>query len=443
MSKTGMFEKRSQLIKKPSTRLQAKTAGISSVVRTPLHPGMERKGFRNFMPPYPKPRYFILSFLIASLLKFSLFAFSLPSGSTSVSNCGGDETNKFIIDMAGRWVMVPTAVRRIVALNGSLRFVVYLQAADLLVGVERIEKDENYITNASGKKRVTGRPYQAAIASLIDRLPVIGQGGPERLPDFESLLSVTPDLVLVFESKMADIIQERTGLPAVVISHPITQAVDFSEIKKIFFFLGELLDRRKRATELSAFIDSCLLDLKSRTAEVRPISVFVGALNARGSHGLTSTEAEYPPLLWLKTRNVVDELKKRGHLFIDREQLLIWDPEYIFIDAAGLPLVAEDYKKNQVYYQRLSAVRNDKVFTVFPFNFYRTNFEVLLANSYFIGKILYPDRFADLVPEQKTAEIIKTFVGADVFYWLKEGYSGFCQVEFLENGLRVNKGKEY
>lgn len=347
------------------------------------------------------------------------------------------ENQRLITDMVGRKVNVPNKIRRIVALNASLRYVVYLQATELVVGIEGMEKQTNVLPLSSKNEPVSGRPYQAAIASQIEKLPVIGEGGPGKLPDFEALLAVEPDLVLTFEPEIADQVMKKTSLPAIVILYAGTEGVDFTEIKKSFTFLGDLLGREKRAKELNQFIDLCRADLQKRTAGVSPVSVYIGAISARGAHGITSTETNYPPLQWVTANNLADSLKQKGHVFIDREMLLLWDPQFIFIDSAGLSLVEADYQKNREFYSRLSAIKNKRVFTLFPFNFYRTNLEVLIANSYYIGKTLYPERFEDINPEEKAAEIIKFFVGADVFNWLKRGYRGFGHVDFLEDGLEV------
>jgi hypothetical protein len=62
---------------------------------------------------------------------------------------------------------------------------------------------------------------------------------------------------------------------------------------------------------------------------------------------------------------------------------------------------------------------------------------VLISNAYFIGRTLYPEKFSEVEPEKRAAEIIKEFVGADVFTWLKAAYPGFKQVEFSESGIKL------
>lgn len=383
-----------------------------------------------------RPAFFLFFFFIINLFLIPMLSGSEHSRG-DISRSKSTNSSKLITDLAGRRVAVPEPVRTIVALNGSLRYVVYLQAADLVIGVEGIEKNKNLLNGTSFQSGISARPYQAAIYSLIERLPLVGEGGPGKLPDLEVLIRLHPDLVLTFEPEVAELVQKRTGLASVVINYAGTNGVDFPEIKKSLAFLGQLLGREKRAQEINRFIDECESDLRHRTSEVRPVSVYIGGISARGAHGLTSTEVNYPPLLWLTAINVADELKQKGHVFIDKERLLAWDPEYIFLDAAGLTLINEDYLKNRSYYEHLSAVRQKKVFTVFPFNFYRTNLEVLITNAYFIGRTIYPERFSDVEPETMARKIIKEFVGADVFDRIKSAYAGFRQVEFSESGIKV------
>jgi iron complex transport system substrate-binding protein len=58
----------------------------------------------------------------------------------------------------------------------------------------------------------------------------------------------------------------------------------------------------------------------------------------------------------------------------------------------------------------------------------------VFADAYFIGKILYPDRFADVDPVQKADELFSFFVGKPVFSELNSQYGnlGFSQIPVLK-----------
>jgi ABC-type Fe3+-hydroxamate transport system substrate-binding protein len=93
----------------------------------------------------------------------------------------------------------------------------------------------------------------------------------------------------------------------------------------------------------------------------------------------------------------------------DKEILLSLNPDVIFIDGAGLPLVREDYRKKPDFYQALAAVKAKRVYTLYPFNYYTTNLDTAMVDAYAIGKILYPEGFAD-VDLVKQVDAIYTFL---------------------------------
>ena len=71
----------------------------------------------------------------------------------------------------------------------------------------------------------------------------------------------------------------------------------------------------------------------------------------------------------------------------------------------------KDYAKNAAFYDSLSAVKNDNVYTICPFNAYATNMEIAIADAYFIGKTIYPDKFSDIEINDQADEIYEALVG--------------------------------
>jgi len=60
-------------------------------------------------------------------------------------------------------------------------------------------------------------------------------------------------------------------------------------------------------------------------------------------------------------------------------------------------------------------VQEGKVYAVLPYNWYTQNFGSILANAYYIGKVLYPEKFAGVDPAGKADEIYTFLVGKPVF----------------------------
>jgi iron complex transport system substrate-binding protein len=176
-------------------------------------------------------------------------------------------------------------------------------------------------------------------------------------------------------------------------------------------------------------------DLEKRTADIPESerkNVYVGGVSSAGAHGIISTEPAYAPFLWVNANNVAAGMGA-DHADIAKEALVDWDPEYIFIDTGTLQLGNEGAigeLKTDSSLTGLSAVKNGNVYGVIPYNFYSTNYESVLANAYFVGKVLYPDRFEDIDPEAKADEIYTFFVGKPVFSDLNGQYNdtGFKQI---------------
>jgi iron complex transport system substrate-binding protein len=112
---------------------------------------------------------------------------------------------KTITDVAGRQVTMPDPLRSIVCVNvGTLRFTTYMQALDLVIGVEQnelqpnISKLFNYVNNAR-----------------LSKLPVMGDNGTVYE---EEVIALSPDLIMAaLDAESADAFREKTGIPVFTI----------------------------------------------------------------------------------------------------------------------------------------------------------------------------------------------------------------------------------
>jgi iron complex transport system substrate-binding protein len=346
------------------------------------------------------------------------------SGAPAVS----EDTGKIkITDMLGREVEIPKDVNEIVCVGpGCLRLITYLNATDKVVGIEGFEK-----------KKSTGRPYILAHPELLN-LPVIGNGGPSDIgkgPNVEQTLKVKPDVIFItyITKEKADEIEQKTGIPVVVLSYGKLATFDNEDIFNSLKIAGEILDKEDRAEEVIKFIKDCENDLNERTKDIpdeeKP-TVYVGGVAFKGVHGIDSTQCKYPPFEAVNAKNVADELNKEGQAFVNKEQILKWNPDIIFIDEGGLKLVMDDYKKNPEFYNSLNAFKNGEVYGLLPYNFYTTNIGTALADAYYIGKVIYPNKFEDINPEKKADEIYTFLVGKPVYNAMKEKLGGFGKLEF-------------
>lgn len=201
----------------------------------------------------------------------------------------------------------------------------------------------------------------------------------------------------------------------------------------MFEFTWKIIQREERAQEVIEFFAGAENDLLKRTENIsddeKP-EVYIGGLCAKGAHGIDSTSSNYAPFNAVNAKNVASSLDVAKQVFISKEQLLEWNPEIIFIDTGSYALIKEDYEKNSEYYESLDAFKNGKVYTQFPYNYYTTNYDIALANAYYIGKIVYPERFSDINIEEKSDEIYEFLVSKAVYSEMAENYCGFENINF-------------
>jgi iron complex transport system substrate-binding protein len=331
-----------------------------------------------------------------------------------------------ITDLAGRQVSVPRNPQRIVCLGpGTLRLIVYLQAEKKVAGVEALEK------NYPG-----GRPYWLAHPEL-SALPTCGPGGVAAInqkPDLETILKLAPQVIFVtyMDASLADEVQTLLNIPVIVLSYG-----DFSTFDEVVYdalrIAGTILARADRAVAVIRSIDTWRADLSRRTLndpeEKRP-QAYVGGIGFRSVQGIESTQHHYPPFDWINADNLARRIETRAgsHVFVVKEMLLKLDPPFIFIDGGGLSLVAGDVSKKPEFYKALTAFSKRRIYALHPFNWYTTNIDTALTDAYAIGKILYPQRFTDIDPEQKADEIYKALVGRPVYQKMKADYGPIGRV---------------
>ncbi len=355
--------------------------------------------------------------LLVVLVVFGMFSAMFVGCSMKNSTTG-----RTVTDVLGRSVTVPKTVNRIVCSGpGALRLIVYMNATDKVVGIEQFEK----------KQGPGGRPYALAHPELLN-LPIIGPGGPGAIgsaPDSELVTNLHPDVIFVtyMEKEKADMYQAKVQIPVIVLSYGKLATFYSVEIFKSLDVIGEVLNNQERAKEVISFIKDTLSDLSKRAnaaVKTNKPSVYVGGVGHKGMHGIDSTISGYPPFQAVSVKNVADNLAKEGmHLFIDKEQLIKWDPDYIFIDEGGYELCVKDFKNPAL--QSLKAVKNGNLYGLLPYNFYTTNIGTALADVYYVGKVLYPEQFKDINLEKKADEIYTFLVGKPVYKEMKDEFGGF------------------
>jgi len=200
-------------------------------------------------------RTVILSFI------FAFIAFTVAIYGSTVT----------IEDSLGRSVKVPEEVERIVGVEaGALRMITYLEATDLVVGVENFEK------------RDRKRPYRLAHPELGE-LPSVG---PIHGGDPELLVSARPDVIFwTYTTRgKANDLQVKTGIPVIGLNYGGPRSMTRGDFYSTLRLMGKVLDREKRAEEVIEFINDEIVTLRGKVegGEESGPSAFVGGIGYRG-----------------------------------------------------------------------------------------------------------------------------------------------------------------
>lgn len=365
-------------------------------------------------------------------LSVCICAIALTFAAAMLTGCSSNESSsssnaeaQTITDMRGRSVEIPADLERIVAVGCALRPVCYLQAEDMVVGVEASEQEDN-----------VSCAYRHVNHDLFASLPVIGDGGSSGVTiNEEALMEAAPQLVICdsLSADEADNLQQKTGIPFVCLDQPETVFDDkyYNNLE----LLGKVLGKEERAAEVVNYIKEVDNDLEQRSAASENAdnnTAYAAGISFRGGHGFDGTEANFQPFVACNIDNVADGHGSDGAFTIDLETVSAAQPDYIFMECGNLLLIKENYSTNPAYYQALKAVQDGHTYSLISYRFYSTNVELALANCYQVGAMVYPDSFSDVNPTDKLDEISEFFLGEKLSSDLAaEGYK-FEQLNIAE-----------
>ncbi len=338
-------------------------------------------------------------------------------------------SNRIIADAAGRQVEIPPTIEYVICSGpGALRLLTYLAAQDKIVAVDDMEKQ---------RPQFDARPYALANPQFRD-YPIFGEFRGHDHPERILTLDPLPQVIFKTYAYMGHDpveLSRKTGIPVIILNYG-----DLGKNRPAFYqslrIMAKVIGKEKRAEAVIFFFDRMIADLGNRVAGIsadkRP-GCFMGGIAFRGPHGFQSTEPAYPPFAFIKARNLAYEASSAGealrHSNIAKEKIVAWDPDFLFLDLATLQMGDRAgglfELKTDPAYQSLTAVQNGNVFGVLPYNWYTQNFGSILANAYFIGKLLYPGQFTDIEPAARADEIYVFLVGQPVFAAMNAAFGNF------------------
>ena len=344
-----------------------------------------------------------------------------------------------VTDMIGREVtVVPGSYQRVVCIGaGALRMYSYIGDVALLSGVEDI--DNTSLAERPKMFDSVARPYMLAYGDSFTELPSCGVGGPNaQAAEAEKILSCEPDIVIseYEDVEKEDALQEQLGIPVITLKSGPAAVFDenFFATQRL---LGVIFENEEKAEALINYIGAERAEISARTADIpdeeKP-SVYICGLGNWGTTNHLMTSQNYISFNVANVKNVVTDLEAPGIQAIEEEKFVALgeDMDIIIMDAAAVKNIKPLYAENPAMFDTCKAWQNGEVYLEMAYNAYYTNYEIALANTWFIAKTVYPELFADIDMTAKTNEITQAFYGmdlADQIAAAPSSFGGYQQID--------------
>lgn len=324
-----------------------------------------------------------------------------------------------LVDPTGRRVTLPPRVARIGCLTGAAyEKACVVGAADKVV-----------------VRQATSPPWMVQTHPAVARVPVLVNS---HQPNLEDLLRWQPDVLFSWDDPLLTRKLEENGL-TVVCPQPARRKLqspqDFVRLLQAEVAVyGEVLgpEAARRAAAWGEYLARTVARVSSRLADLppgaRPATYYVRGPAALVTHGPEEN------LSWFGQLAGADMVVRRsgvqGIAQVSLEQILIWDPEVIFVGRQySTDLVLADPR-----WRKVRAVRNGRVQVIPDGVFYWDSSSEGVLLLLFMAKALHPERFEDIDLNQEVRAYYRNFYG----YPLSEAEAQLLLAGRNPQGQRVN-----
>jgi len=226
-----------------------------------------------------------------------------------------------ITDAAGRQHRFQEPVKRVYTTSPVGAIYLYTIAPEVLIGW-------NY------------KPSEFEYAHMLPEmreLPILGGWfGKNGTANLETLLAAKPDVILSIgplnkvDIEFANQLEAQTGIPVLVGDLSLTQC------EVVYEMLGKLLGKEKEAMALSDYCTRTLTEMEALTKAL-PEAERLSFYYAEGMKGLeTDSRSSMHTETFLRAGaenvcDLTDQANRFGRSIVSLEQILLWNPEVIFI----------------------------------------------------------------------------------------------------------------
>jgi len=267
-------------------------------------------------------------------------AFLLPALAVLLS--AGPARPGDFTDAAGRRVVLPAKISRILPAEPNAEALVFVLAPEKLVGL-------------------SGLPGRSALFPRAARIPVLGWR-PRSVPTTmaDTARQLRPDLIIDAgpvtsdRAAFADQVSAQTGIPYILVDD------SFARMPMLLRSAGALLGDNDRAIDLALFAEHAIAGLRGRLL-IRPEHERPHVYYGLGPDGLTTALPGSPAGEAIDEAgaiNVARALGRGGETAVSRDQLIAWDPDIIIAEERSFYTALQ----KSPAWRRLSAVRKKRVY---------------------------------------------------------------------------------
>ncbi|MFA9422077.1 MAG: ABC transporter substrate-binding protein [Sedimentibacter sp.] len=304
------------------------------------------------------------------------------------------ETNTHtVLDMAGRSVEIPNNITKVYATGQIGSIMLYTLAPEKICGWNNTLSDTEIIY----------------IDEKYHELPNLGSWkGTKYSGNIEELLSIKPDLIInmgdVSETYISDSeeIEKQTGIPVLMIDGSIEKTAE------VYNFLGAVLNKEERASDLSDYFNIAINDVKSAVEKIQDDEK-ARVYYAEGLDGLEtelqgSINSEILDICGAVNIAKGETVGSSRRIQVSLEQVLLENPDVIIISSDG-DKSHQTYNKivSNSIWANIKAVEYNKVYEIpsIPYDWINRPPSVnRIIGIKWLANLLYPEKYEINIDEE-------------------------------------------
>ncbi|MDD3994650.1 MAG: iron ABC transporter substrate-binding protein [Dehalococcoidales bacterium] len=316
---------------------------------------------------------------------------------TITETVSGQPSTRTIVDDAGRSLVIPTTINKVLCCGPVECILTYMLAPEKLGGW-------CFLPNST-----EGADY---FDTQYADLPVVGGWYGKSTGNYETFISLEPDIILASDAATVEERQQFFGSIPVV---SINVFDNYNTMPESILKMGDLLGVEEQAQKLVDFYEESVdyvTSVLTNVSEEDKVTVYY----AEGDGGLStdpsgSQHTELIDFCGGLNVAVVDDQAGFGMTSVSMEQILLWNPDIIIIGRAADATLYNQILSDPIW-ANLQAVKDGRVYLRpnNPFSWFDGPAGMNeIVGIYWMIQTLYPEQCADLDLKAKVQEFYLDF----------------------------------